>query len=95
MREDYLNHNYHYPLSVVSELDCREPLELSNFSHGGLKVQLGLVAGSGASVREMTQCSRLRAEVWRVRVQDDSTTWRVVYVNLYCNCLYLVDCFGG
>ena len=43
---DYPNHNYHHLLSVVSELDCWEPLELANFQPWRLECATGLGYGS-------------------------------------------------
>ena len=42
-----------------------------------------------------TQQNKFRVGAWRVLVQDCNSTWTVVWVNLYCNYLFLVDRFSG
>ena len=42
-----------------------------------------------------TQQNKFRVGAWRVLVQDCNSTWMVVWVNLYCNYLFLVDRFSG
>ena len=42
-----------------------------------------------------TQQNKFRVGAWRVLVQDCNSIWMVVWVNLYCNYLFLVDHFSG
>ena len=82
-------------LEFVIKLMLWEPLEHFHFSHGGLKMQLLLGCRFGDQVRERTRRSQLWVGAYTAWVQDCSTTWRAMWVNLYRNYLYLVDYFSA